>query len=395
MSDTILLDVALVMLTGLIFGRLVKHLKMPNVTGYLIAGLLLGPCVLNLIPADMVNNFSVASDMALGFIAFSIGSEFKISYFKQVGFTPIVIAITESLGAVFFVTAACILLGFDIGLSILLGAIAAATAPAQTIMVIRQYRAKGPLTSMLMSVVALDDAVALIAFGFAATFVKAMTSHKGISLMSVLSPFYEVAVSFLLGAILAIVMILYLRHFKKSSNRLCLCVGIIFIGTWLANQIGGSALLTCMALGAVLVNLFQETENVMKAVDAFTPPLFMLFFAMSGAGFDIGALKSIGLIGLTYVVMRVAGKMAGAWFGGKVMKADRKICRYLGPTLMPQAGVALGLILVAEAIVPEFASQIRTVILCSTFIYSILGPSVAKSALIKAGEITLTDTQKV
>ena len=395
MSDTILLDIALVMLTGLVFGRLVKHLKMPNVTGYLIAGLLLGPCVLNLMPADMVNHFSVASDMALGFIAFSIGSEFKISYFKRVGFTPIVIAITESFGAVIFVTAACILLGFDVKLSILLGAIAAATAPAQTIMVIRQYRAKGPLTSMLMSVVALDDAVALIAFGFASTIVKAMASHNGVSLISVLSPFYEVAVSFLLGGILAVVMILFLRHFKKASNRLCLTVGMIFITTWLSNLLGGSALLACMSLGAVLVNLFEDTENVMKAADAFTPPLFMLFFAMSGAGFDIGALKSIGLIGLTYVVMRVAGKIAGAWFGGKIMKADQKICRYLGPTLMPQAGVALGLILVAETIVPDFAPQIRTVILCSTFIYSILGPSVAKSALTKAGEIGPANHSKV
>lgn len=390
-SSTIIFDVSIVMLCGLVFGRLVKHLKMPNVTGYLIAGLLLGPCVLGIIPADMVSNFSVASDMALGFIAFSIGSEFKISYFKQVGFTPVVIAITESLGAVVFVIAACLLLGFQTELSILLGAIAAATAPAQTIMVINQYRAKGPLTSMLMSVVALDDAVALIAFGFASTIVKAMASHQGISLQSVLSPIYEVAVSFLLGGVLAIVMVVFLRHFKKPSNRLCVSVGFVLGTTWLAGVVHGSALLSCMALGAVLVNVFDDIESVMKATDSFTPPLFMLFFAMSGAGFDLKAIASIGLIGIVYVVMRVLGKMFGAWFGGKLMKADDKICRYLGPTLMPQAGVALGLILVAESIVPEFASQIRTVILCSTFIYSILGPSVAKAALVKAGEIKTTE----
>lgn len=390
-SSTIIFDVSIVMLCGLVFGRLVKHLKMPNVTGYLIAGLLLGPCVLGIIPADMVSNFSVASDMALGFIAFSIGSEFKISYFKQVGFTPVVIAITESLGAVVFVIAACLLLGFQTELSILLGAIAAATAPAQTIMVINQYRAKGPLTSMLMSVVALDDAVALIAFGFASTIVKAMASHQGISLQSVLSPIYEVAVSFFLGGVLAIVMVVFLRHFKKPSNRLCVSVGFVLGTTWLAGVVHGSALLSCMALGAVLVNVFDDIESVMKATDSFTPPLFMLFFAMSGAGFDLKAIAAIGLIGIVYVVMRVLGKMFGAWFGGKLMKADDKICRYLGPTLMPQAGVALGLILVAESIVPEFASQIRTVILCSTFIYSILGPSVAKAALVKAGEIKTTE----
>lgn len=387
MNETIIFDIAIVMLCGLVLGRLVKHLKMPNVTGYLIAGLLLGPCVLKIIPADMVSNFSVASDMALGFIAFSIGSEFKISYFKRVGFTPVVIAITESLGAVAFVIIACLLLGFQPELSILLGAIAAATAPAQTIMVINQYKAKGPLTSMLMSVVALDDAVALIAFGFAATIVKAMGAHQGISLLSVLSPVYEVLVSFLLGGVLSIVMVLFLRHFKKPSNQLCVAVGFVFLTTWLAGVVHGSALLSCMALGAALVNIFDDINSVLDTIDSFTPPLFMFFFAMSGAGFDIGAIKSIGLIGVTYIVMRVLGKIFGVWFGGKLMKADPKICKYLGPTLMPQAGVALGLILVAESIVPQFAGQIRTVILCSTFIYSILGPSVAKSALIKAGEI--------
>lgn len=391
MSDTILFDIAIVMITGLVFGRIVKHLKMPNVTGYLIAGLLLGPCVLGIIPADMVSNFSVASDMALGFIAFSIGGQFKISYFRQVGMTPIVIACTESFGAMLFVMVACFLCGFDTSLSILLGAIAAATAPAQTIMVINQYRAKGPLTSMLLSVVALDDATALIAFGFAATVVKSMTGGQGLTVWSVLSPFYQVLVSFVLGGVLAVAMVLFFRHFKKPSNRLCVLVGFVFGATWLANLVGGSALLACMSMGGVLVNIFDDMDSLVALSDSFTPPLFMLFFAMSGAGFDLQALKSIGLLGIVYVVMRVLGKMAGAWFGGKVMKADDKICRYLGPTLMPQAGVALGLILVAESIVPEFGPQIRTVILCSTFIYSILGPSVAKAALVRAGEIVLPE----
>lgn len=394
MSDTILFDIAIIMLTSLVLGRIVKHLKMPNVTGYLIAGLLLGPCVLNLIPADMVTNFSVASDMALGFIAFSIGGQFKVRYFRQVGMTPIVIACTESFGAMLFVMTACILLGFDPNLSILLGAIAAATAPAQTIMVINQYKAKGPLTSMLMSVVALDDATALIAFGFAATIVKSLTSHQAISVWSVLSPFYQVLISFILGAVLAVVMTIFLKHFKKPGNRLCVLVGFVFGATWLANLAGGSALLTCMSLGGVLVNIFDDMDNLAAVSDSFTPPLFMLFFAMSGAGFDLQALKSIGVLGVVYVIMRVVGKIAGAWFGGKLMKADDKICKYLGPTLMPQAGVALGLILVAESIVPEFGPQIRTVILCSTFIYSILGPSVAKSALVRAGEIVLPNSHK-
>lgn len=390
MSDKILFDIAIVMLSALICGRLVKHINMPNVTGYLIAGLILGPFLTNLIPADMVTNFSVASDMALGFIAFSIGSEFKISYFKKVGAAPIVIACCESFGAVLIVTLTCILLKFPLPLAILLGAIAAATAPAQTIMVVKQYNARGPMTSMLMSVVAIDDATALIAFGFAATIVKAMEESRGISILSILEPVYEVGVSFVLGFLLSIIMIIFFRHFKKASNRLCVMVGILFLTIWISNQIGGSALLSCMALGAGLVNLFDEVDKVMEITNSFTPPLLMLFFAISGAGFDVAALKGIGLIGIVYVVMRVIGKMLGAYVGGKIMKQDEKTCRYLGPTLMPQAGVALGLIMVAQTIVPKYGSQISTVILCSTFIYSILGPSVAKWALTKAGEIKVT-----
>ena len=373
MSEKILFDIAIVMLSGLVCGRLVKHLNMPNVTGYLIAGLILGPCVLNVIPENMVNSFSVASDMALGFIAFSIGSEFKISYFKKVGAAPFVIACLESFGAVAVVIVACVLLGFPAPLSILLGAIAAATAPAQTIMVIKQYNERGPMTSMLMSVVALDDATALIAFGFAATIVKSMEESRGLSVLAILEPVYEVLISFVLGIVLAIVMMIFLRHFKKSSNRICVTVGIIFITIWLSGRLNGSALLSCMALGAALVNWSNEIDHVMEVSNSFTPPLLMFFFTMSGAGFNLDALKSIGLL--------------GAYLGGKLTHQEEKVCRYLGPTLMPQAGVALGLILVAESIVPQYGPQIRTVILCSTFIYSILGPSVAKWALIKAGEI--------
>ena len=389
MNNKIIFDVAIILLAGLLFGRLGKFIKLPNVTGYLIAGLVLGPCVLGILPEDAVNSFSVVSDMALGFIAFSIGTEFKLSYFKEVGWTPIVLAITESLGAVALVTITLILFGVDTRLSILLGAIAAATAPAQTIMVVNQYKAKGPVTSMLMSVVALDDAVALIAFGFAATIVKAMGAHGAISVTSILQPFYEVVISFLLGAAMAVIMTFFLRWFKKPSNRICVLVTFVFFATWIANMIDGSPLLTCMALGAMLTNVFDDIDDVAKVSDAFTPPLFMIFFVISGAGFDVRAIAGIGLIGIIYVIMRVIGKIAGVWFGGALMKTDKNIKKYLGPTLMPQAGVALGLLLVAAQVVPEFAKDIRVIILCSTFIYSIIGPVAAKIALVRSGEIQL------
>jgi len=388
----IIIEVAIMLLLGLLFGRLAKFLKLPNVTGYLFAGLLLGPSFLNFIPAEMVGGFSIISDIALGLIAFSIGSEFKLSYYKKVGMSPVIIAIAESFGAIILVVSALILFGFDVKLSIMLGAIAAATAPAQTLMVINQYRSKGPLTSMLMSVVAIDDVVALVGFGFAVTIVKIMSSTvKTNIIVSLLQPFLEIGISIILGVLMSILMKLMFRWFKKSSNRICIILSSILITYWLAETLNGSALLACMILGAMLANILVDMDHISKITESFSPPIFMIFFVISGAGFEISALKGIGIIGLLYVVMRVAGKIAGAWVGGKITKQESKICKYLGPTLMPQAGVALGLIVVAGSVIPEYAPQIRVIILCSTFLYSIVGPAVAKYALVKSGEIVLED----
>jgi Kef-type K+ transport system membrane component KefB len=389
LENSIIFEIAAILLAGLIFGRLGKFAKLPNVTGYLIAGLILGPCVLNVIPISMVDGFSVISDIALSFIAFSIGSQFSFAYFKQVGMAPIIIAITESFGAIILVTGVLIAVGIDLKLSIMLGAIAAATAPAQTIMVVNQYNAKGPLTSMLLSVAAIDDAVALVGFGIAAAVVNMLSAAAPVSVLSFLAPLYQIGVSLALGIAAGFLMKLLFMWFKKPSNRICIITALIALTYWLAGLVGGSTLLACMALGAMLVNTTDEAESAVKQANAFTPPIFVIFFVISGAGFDIGALSAIGIIGLIYVVARVGGKMLGAWFGGVVTHQEKKICRYLGPTLMPQAGVALGLIVLASTLVPDYAPQLRTVILCSTFIYSIVGPSAAKWALQKGGEIVV------
>lgn len=395
MENRIIFETALMLLSGLLFGRLAKVLKFPNVTGYLIAGLLLGPSLLNLIPSSMVDGFGIIADIALAFIAFSIGSEFKLSYYKKVGIAPVIIACCEALGAIFIVTLVLILCGFDVKLSIMLGAIAAATAPAQTIMVINQYKAKGTLTSLLLSVVAIDDAVALIGFGFATTIVKVMSSTTNTNiLVSVFNPILEILISVIIGLVLALLMKLVLRWFKKVSNRECIIIAFVLLTYWFAESLHGSSLLACMSLGAVLVNIYSETDSIMKIVDYFTPAIFMIFFVISGAGFEISALPSIGVIGILYVVLRVIGKIGGAWLGGKLTKQENKVCKYLGPTLMPQAGVALGLIVIAGKMVPDYASQIRVIILCSTFIYSIIGPIAAKIALEKSGEILVSSKSK-
>lgn len=395
MENKIIFEVAIMLASAILLGRVAKKLKSPNVTGYLIAGLILGPSVLNLVSSEMVTDFAVISDIALGFIAFSVGSEFDLNYFKKVGVAPIVIAAAESCGAIILVTGVMLLLGIDRNLSIMLGAIAAATAPAQTIMVIRQYRAKGSLTQMLMSVVAIDDATALIGFGIATTIVRTMTMGTGSNIiLSILSPFYEILISFVIGAVISILVKFAFEWFKKPSNRICILIAAILGTYWVAELAHGSPLLACMALGGVFCNIYDDIESVVKVTDAFSPPILMLFFVISGAGFQVSALAGIGVVGLLYVILRVIGKMTGAWLGGRLTKQEKKISKYLGPTLMPQAGVALGLTVVASQMVPAYAGEIRTIILCSTFIYSIIGPIAAKYALEKAGEIVIPKKQK-
>lgn len=383
----ILIYLAILLLAGLLFGRLVKQVKLPNVTGYLLAGLLFGPHVLGIVPIDLVDDLSIISDIALAFIAFTIGCEFQISYFKRVGATPVVIAIFESLMAVFVVQGVLIALGYDPAFAVLLGAIAAATAPAATVMVIKQYKAQGPVTETLLSVVALDDAVALIAFGFAVTLAGLINGGGGSFIVSLTSPLWEVLLSFIIGGTLGFLFKVPLKFFKKSGNRLIIMTGMVFASSGIASWLGASQLLACMATGAVLYNITEEGEDIAKLSDFVTPPIFLLFFVVSGAQLDISIIPSIGVVGILYVVFRVVGKLLGAYLGAKIMKAPKEIRRYLGPALIPQAGVAIGLVSVAQMVVPEYAPQIRAVILCGTIIYEVIGPVITKVSLTKAGEI--------
>jgi len=388
MEVNTLFYLALLLFSGLLFGRAVKYLKLPNVTGYLIAGLILGPYVLNLIPRDVVTGFELISEMALAFIAFSIGSEFKISYLKKVGISPVVIAIFEGLTASVLVTVLLVLFGFDFEISLLLGAIASATAPAATIMVVKQYEARGPLTETLLSVVALDDAVALIAFGFSMAVVNTMI-HPGESslAMSIIRPFLEIIGSLALGFALGFLFKVPLRFFKKDSNRTIITVGFIFLGSALATMLGLSPLLLCMCMGAMLANVSDSARSIFKLADNITPPIFLMFFVVSGAELDITILPKIGIIGIIYVIARVAGKVLGASVGAVLMKSPETVKKYLGLTLIPQAGVAIGLSLIAARTLPDYGSTIRAVVLCATLIYELTGPAVTRIGLEKSGEI--------
>lgn len=383
-----LTDLAIMIFAGMFCGRMAKHIRLPNVTGYLVAGLLIGPSVFGVLSADFLDTVGIISTVALGFIAFSIGNEFKITYFKRVGVAPVVIACLESLFAVVFVVLGLIGAGQTVSFSLVLGAIAAATAPAATIMVIKQYRAKGPVTETLLSVVAIDDATALILFSLSVAVAQALSSGAASLGASLLSPLKEIGGALVVGAALGFVFLLPLRFFKKAGNRLSLIVGFIFLGLGISKWLGLSDLLLCMAMGAVVANFSADVESIMDLCDGVTPPIFMLFFVASGADLKLSVLPTVGLIGVIYIVLRVVGKYFGAAVGGAVCKCDAAVRKYLGPCLMPQAGVAIGLSLAAGQVVPEHAPQIRAVILCGTLIYELIGPAVTKFSLKKAGEIT-------
>lgn len=381
---------AIALMLALLSSKVVKLVKLPNVTGYLAVGLLAGPYCLNLIPIDIVDSLSIIPEVALGFIAFSIGAEFRVSYLKKVGKAPIIIAIAESVGAVLVVDLVLIITGNDVPFSLCLGAIAAATAPAATLMVVRQYKAKGEVTDTLMAVVALDDAVALICFGLSTAIAKSIENGAGESVvMTILSPVFEIIGALALGIGVGMIFRLLVKWFSGRGNRLGITYALVFVCCGVGDMLGLSSLLVCMMMGAIFANTSSESDKVFEQTDRITPPIFMLFFFLSGAALDLSIIPQVGIIGVVYVVFRVVGKMLGAYLGGRMSHASANVRKYLGFTLVPQAGVAIGLATTAMSVVPDYGPRIRTIILCGTVIYELTGPVITKLALKKAGEITV------
>jgi hypothetical protein len=396
-----LLSLGIAMAVGLLFTRIVKLVKLPNVTGYLIAGLLIGPSVLGLIDKATVESFDMIVTLALGFIAFSIGGEFKLGTLKKLGKNVTVITFFQALGAVavvfvvLLVAGLCGALGEDyLPMVFTLSAIATATAPAATLLVVRQYKAHGPVTETLLPVVAMDDAIGLMIFAIFNAIAVAIASGETPTVTTMLlDPLLEIFLSLLIGFALGLVVALCTRVFKSRANRLCLCITATVIGVALADMWGLSSLLLCMMIGAVFSNLGFEVDRVLEGTDRWTPPLFMLFFVISGADLDLSILPTVGILGALYIIARALGKYFGAMAGAAVVKADPNIRKYLGITLLPQAGVAVGM---AQIALSEFTAlgesdigrKIQAVVLCATLVYEIVGPVLTKISLKKAGEIT-------
>ncbi len=391
----ITLILGLAMAAGLLSTRLMKLLNLPNVTGYLIIGLLLGPFVGHLFSEQAISDFSILSDIALGFIAFSIGCEFKLSSLKKIGGKVVVITLFQALLTAVVVALAVFAFSRDVALSLTLGAIATATAPAATLMVVRQYKAKGPVVDTLLPVVAFDDAIGLIVFSVLLSISKVVATNSSLTAEAILlAPLVEIFLSLAIGAALGALLALVMRFFKSRANRLTLMITTVFLGVGLTKLFAFidwyslSSLLLCMMIGAVFANMRSDSNLVVEGIDRWTPPLFMFFFILSGAELDVRVIVTVGLIGVVYIVARSVGKYFGAYLGALSTKSDKNIRHYLGFALLPQAGVAIGMAkVVSEEMPSDIGVKIVTVVLCSVLFFELVGPIITKLALMRAGEI--------
>ena len=411
----ILLSLSIALLAGLLLSRLAKVMKLPAVTAYLVAGILVGPFLLGRLSIfgihlgfveEDLSAFKIISEVALGFIAFSIGNEFRLSDLKKNGKKATIIGIFQAVVATILVDIVLIVIALttkiiSIEAAIVLGAIASATAPAATLMVVKQYKAKGPLTNILLPIVAIDDAVGLVLFAISFGVAKAIGSGQ-ISLISIiLEPIIEVVLSLLLGALMGLLFHLCERFFHSRSKRLAVSVTFVLMTVALSMikfklgevHIGFSSLLVCMMLGTVFCNICDFSVELMDRVDRWTAPLFVLFFVISGAELDLSVFTSIGivLVGIAYIFARSAGKYLGAFSSSKAMKCDKQIVKYLGVTLLPQAGVALGMAIKASDPVDglgETGAIVAQITLFAVLVYELIGPMLTKISLTKAGEIT-------
>ena len=408
-----LLNLAFALLAGLMLTRAVTKWHLPDVTAFLIAGVLIGPYVLGNLgikglgfaSAEDIEDLSVISSVAMGFIAFSIGSEFKLSELKKIGSKAVIIGIVQALCACILTDLALIVFHFkkpeyiSLPAAIVLGAIATATAPAATLMVVRQYKAKGELTNILLPVVALDDAVGLIIFAVSFGIAKTISSGE-LNLVAIfVNPLIEIVASLLLGAAAGWIMTKLESMFHSGRNRMSMTIGFVLLMVSLSQinialpgklEIGFSPLLVCMMLGTIFCNNCPTAEDIMNRADVWSQPLLAVFFVISGSQLELSVFRhsSTLLIGITFILARSAGKYFGAAFSAKACSCSSNVVKYLGITLLPQAGVALGMCVSAQALGNTDGGLIRNVVLFAVLIYELFGPLATKEALIKAGEIT-------
>lgn len=408
---TVFISIAVAMGVGVLATRVTKFFNMPDVTAYLISGILIGPFFLGRLGVpglgfttyEAVDELSMISNLALGFIAFAIGTEFMMPKLKKIGRKAVIIGLAEALTAVLFVTGALIIVHFilpekiTLPAAIILGAIASATAPAATLLVVRQFKAKGAVTEILLPVVALDDAIALICFAVASGIAKGMMGGKIDFYSIILNPVIQIIGSLILGSLLGLALAGLERWFHSNKNRMIFIVAGVMVTVALSMiefelgpvKIGFSSLLVCMMLGTVFCNACPIAEDMMERAEKWTAPLYCLFFVLSGAALKLNVFSDIYvvIIGIIYIVIRALGKYTGASVSAKATHCAPQVTKYLGVTLFPQAGVALGMSLAAVQTMGEVGALVRNLTLFAVLIYELLGPTMTKIALTKSGDI--------
>ena len=408
-TTSIFLSLSIALLAGLLLSRLAKLVKLPAVTAYLISGVLIGPFVLGAlnipgigIISEQIEGFGLISDLALGFIAFSMGNEFRLSQLKKIGKQATVIGVLQALITTIVVDVALIALHFampdtlSIPAAIVLASVATATAPAATLMVVKQYKAKGPVTDVLLPVVALDDAVGLVVFAISFGIARSMGTAGVSPLAIILEPLLEIVLSLLLGFVMGLLFTLCEKYFHSRSKRMAVSVTFVMLTVALSGlkfeigdiHIAFSSLLACMMLGTVFCNICEVSEELMDRADRWTTPVLILFFVISGAELDLSVFAqwTVVVVGIVYIIARSLGKYYGANISARMTKSDPNIIKYLGITLLPQAGVALGMAIKAIELGPDGAI-VRNITLFAVLIYEIVGPFLTKMALTKAGDI--------
>lgn len=391
----ILLVLSIILFAGFIMTRLTNTLNLPKVSGYILAGILIGPCGLDMIPADMIKNLSFISDLALAFIAFGVGKFFKREVIRKTGSKVLIVTFFEAMTAGVLVTVfSRMVFHLDLDFSLILGAIATATAPASTMMTINQYKAKGEFVNTLLQIVALDDVVCLLAFSIVSA-VAGTTGGGRVSAQEILLPVIYNVFGLMLGFFCGYFLSRLLIPTRSKDNRLILAIAMLTGISGICTALNISPLLSCMVFGASYINLTSD-KKLYRQLNNFTPPVMSLFFIVSGMKLDLAALSTVGIIGICYFIVRIVGKYVGTYVGCAITGMSKEARKYMGLALVPQAGVAIGLAFLGERLLPgERGQLLLTIILSSSVLYEMAGPVCAKLALIFSGCITMEKPEEV
>lgn len=380
---------SIIILIGLVGGRVAKKLKLPSVSGYIVAGLILGPSFIDLVSHQDLGSLSFITDIALAAIAFSIGNEFLLSDMKKVGKRTLILTVAEVIGALAVVFIAMFFIfkqPFEF--SLVIASMSAATAPAGIVMVIRELRADGPLVKTILPVVALDDALGIMVFGVALSLAKMTSGLEEFTVFKIISaPLIEIFGSLLLGFLLGVILTYLAKKAKGRDELLKISLAFILAAVGASNFFNLSPLLTAMMMGGTLVNLKQNSKRVFGTLNEFTPPINLLFFTLAGMSLDLKVLASVSLLGVGYIFARASGKIIGAGVGARALGESITMQKYLGLSLLTQGGISIGLSSIVASELPQFSESIITVILFSVLVFEIMGPILAKVAITRAGEV--------